>query len=56
VAPDGEIARAPPTIAPNRFLELISEITAIAKKPMTSGRLKTDSQLTLFAGVNKSSS
>ena len=56
VAPDGETGRAPPTIAPKRFLELMNEMITIAKKPITSGRLKTDSQLTLLIGVSKSSS
>ena len=56
MAPDGEIGRAPPTIAPKRFLELSIEIAAIAIKPITSGRLKTESQLIVLTGVSKSSS
>ena len=41
---------------PKRFLELTSETIVIAKKPITSGRLKTVSQLKVLTGVNKSSS
>ena len=50
------MGRAPPTKAPKRLRELANEITAKAKKPRTSGRLKIDSQLFVFTGVNRSSS
>jgi hypothetical protein len=56
VAPDGDVGKAPPTSAPKRFLELIIEIIARVKKPKTSGRFKSDNQLRVFTGVNKSSS
>ena len=41
---------------PKRFLEFTREIIAIARNPITSGRLNTENHLIDFTGVNKSSS
>ena len=56
MAPEGEIGSAPPTNAPNRLRELRIEISAISRKPMTSGRLKIPNQWLVLTGVSKSSS